>query len=198
MKHIIVGTDRVGSNSKRIADVVYDLYKEAGEDVEIIELTDVMKGLVASPQYGNVTHPVLKAATDKIEQSDGLIVVTPEYNGSFPGALKYFIDHFRYPEAFEARPVCFIGIGGMFGGLRPVEHLQQVFGYRNAYVFPQRIFVMNVWNHFKKTEQNPEGAFQDPLLLGLMKKQAHDFTIFVNSLKAAGLHAVAKTPGLHK
>ncbi|CAN5657965.1 hypothetical protein BH10BDE1_BH10BDE1_27130 [soil metagenome] len=192
MKHIIVGTDRVGSNSKRIADVLQGLYKAAGEDVEIIELQDVMKGLVASPQYGNVTHPVLKAATDKVEHSDGLIIVTPEYNGSFPGALKYFIDHLRYPEAFEARPICFVGIGGMFGGLRPVEHLQQVFGYRNAYVFPERIFVMNVWNQFKKTDANPDGVFQDQLILGLMKKQANDFSIFVNALKTAGLHSLTK------
>jgi chromate reductase, NAD(P)H dehydrogenase (quinone) len=192
MKHIIVGTDRVGSNSKRIADVIQGLYKSAGEDVEIIELMDVMKGLVASPQYGNVTHPILKAATDKVESSDGLIIITPEYNGSFPGALKYFIDHLRYPQAFEARPICFVGIGGMFGGLRPVEHLQQVFGYRNAYVFPERIFVMNVWNQFKQTEQNPEGRFQDQLILGLMKKQAQDFSIFVDALKTAGLHALVR------
>jgi chromate reductase, NAD(P)H dehydrogenase (quinone) len=192
MKHIIVGTDRVGSNSKRIADVIQGLYKSAGEDVEIIELMNVMKGLVASPQYGNVTHPVLKAATDKVESSDGLIIITPEYNGSFPGALKYFIDHLRYPQAFEARPICFVGIGGMFGGLRPVEHLQQVFGYRNAYVFPERIFVMNVWNQFKQTEQNPEGRFQDQLILGLMKKQAQDFSIFVDALKTAGLHALVR------
>jgi chromate reductase, NAD(P)H dehydrogenase (quinone) len=192
MKHIIVGTDRVGSNSKRIADVIQGLYKSAGEDVEIIELMNVMKGLVASPQYGNVTHPVLKAATDKVESSDGLIIITPEYNGSFPGALKYFIDHLRYPQAFEARPICFVGIGGMFGGLRPVEHLQQVFGYRNAYVFPERIFVMNVWNQFKQTEQNPEGRFQDQLILGLMKKQAQDYSIFVDALKTAGLHALVR------
>ncbi len=192
MKHIIVGTDRLHSNSQRMAEIVQGLYQANGEAVEIIEIKDIMKGLVASPQYGNVTDPLLKAATDKVEKSDGLIIITPEYNGSFPGALKYFIDHLRYPDAFEARPVCFVGIGGMFGGLRPVEHLQQVFGYRNAYVFPERIFVMNVWNHFKKSDSNPDGAFQDQLILGLLMKQAKNFTTFVESLKTARLHALTK------
>lgn len=192
MKHIIVGTDRLGSNSAKIAELIQSIYKRLGEDVEIIKLQDVMKGLVASPQYGNVTDPVLKTATDKIENSEGLIVVAPEYNGSMPGALKYFIDHLRYPEAFEARPVCFIGLGGMFGGLRPVEHLQQVFGYRNAYVFPERIFIMNVWNHLKKTDSNPEGLLQDKLILGLLEKQARDFRIFVDALKTSGLHPLTR------
>lgn len=192
MKHIIVGTDRLGSNSKRIADLVHSIYKKLGEDVEIIQLQDVMKGLVASPQYGNVQDPILKTATDKIENSDGLIIIAPEYNGSFPGALKYFIDHLRYPQAFEARPVCFVGLGGMFGGLRPVEHLQQVFGYRNAYVFPERIFIMNVWNHFKKSDTNPEGKFQDAMIIGLLEKQARDFRIFVDALKGAKLHPATR------
>lgn len=188
MKYIIVGTDRVGSNSKKIADLVQGIYKAQGEEVEVLELQNVMKGLVASPQYGNVTDPILKTATEKIEKSDGLVIVAPEYNGSMPGALKYFIDHLKYPDAFEGRPVCFIGLGGMFGGLRPVEHLQQVFGYRNAYVFPERIFIMNVWNHFKKSDTNPNGIFQDTLILGLLKKQAQDFSVFVDALKGAKLH----------
>lgn len=192
MKYIIVGTDRVGSNSKRVADIVQKIYKEQGEEVELLELQTVMKGLVASPQYGNVTDPTLLAAVKKVDQSDGLIVVAPEYNGSMPGALKYFIDHLKYPDAFEGRPVCFIGLGGMFGGLRPVEHLQQVFGYRNSYVFPERIFIINVWNHFKKTDTNPNGEFRDALILGLMKTQARDFSRFVEALKGAKLHTLTR------
>ncbi len=193
MKYIIVGTDRVGSNSKRIALVVQNIYKDLGEDVELIELQEVMKGLVASPQYGNVTDPVLLQAVKKIDQSDGLIIVSPEYNGSMPGALKYFIDHLKFPDAFQSRPVCFIGLGGMFGGLRPVEHLQQVFGYRNSFVFPERIFIMNVWNQFKKTDTNPDGEFRDSLILGLMKNQAQDFSIFIDALKTSKLHTLTRT-----
>ena len=46
---------------------------------------------------------------------------------------------------FEGRPVCYVGIAsGQFAGLRPVEHLQQVFGYRNAFNFPRRVFVPSV------------------------------------------------------
>ena len=193
MKHIIVGTDRPGSNSRKVAELIKDLYRsQHDEDVEILDLQDIVKGLQSGPQYGNVTDSVLTAAATKVEKSDGLIVVVPEYNGSMPGVLKYFIDHLKYPDAFEARPVCFVGLGGMFGGLRPVEHLQQVFGYRNSFVFPERIFLINVFQHYKKTEANPEGRLKDPVILGLLEKQTTGFRTFVDALKSCGLHANTK------
>lgn len=193
MKHIIVGTDRPGSNSRKVAELIQEIYrKNHSEEVEILDLQDIVKGLQSGPQYGNVTDSVLTVAANKVEKSDGLIVVVPEYNGSMPGVLKYFIDHLKYPDAFEARPVCFVGLGGMFGGLRPVEHLQQVFGYRNSFMFPERIFLINVFQHYKKTEANPEGRLKDPLILSLLEKQAAGFRTFVDALKTCGLHTSTK------
>lgn len=193
MKHIIVGTDRPGSNSRKVAELIQEIYrKNHSEEVEILDLQDIVKGLQSGPQYGNVTDSILTVAANKVEKSDGLIVVVPEYNGSMPGVLKYFIDHLKYPDAFEARPVCFVGLGGMFGGLRPVEHLQQVFGYRNSFMFPERIFLINVFQHYKKTEANPEGRLKDPLILSLMEKQAAGFRTFVDALKTCGLHTPTK------
>ncbi|MDZ4084291.1 MAG: NADPH-dependent oxidoreductase, partial [Bdellovibrionales bacterium] len=78
------------------------------------------------------------------------------------------------------------------GGLRPVEHLQQVFGYRNSFMFPERIFLINVFQHYKKTEANPEGRLKDPLILSLMEKQAAGFRTFVDALKTCGLHTSTK------
>ncbi len=77
MKHIIVGTDRAGSNSRKVAELVYGMYQEQGEDIEILDLKDIAKGFADGSQYGNVTHPILKSAAYKIEKSDGLIVVVP-------------------------------------------------------------------------------------------------------------------------
>jgi NAD(P)H-dependent FMN reductase len=176
-----------------IAEIMQGLYRQNGEEVELLDLREIARGFADGPQYGDVKNPILVEAASKIEKSDGLIIVVPEYNGSMPGALKYFIDHLKYPEAFEARPVAFIGLGGMFGGLRPVEHLQGVFGYRNSFIYPERVFILNVWNHFKKTEANPSGEFKDPLLLQLMDKQVRGFQAFVNALKQVGLHTSNRT-----
>ncbi len=58
------------------------------------------------------------------------VVVTPEYNHSFPGPLKAAID--RHVTPWQAKPVGFVSYGGISGGLRAVEHLRQVFAELHA------------------------------------------------------------------
>ncbi|UYL08139.1 NAD(P)H-dependent oxidoreductase [Bdellovibrio sp. SKB1291214] len=183
MKYIIAGTDRPDSKTLKLAEYVQRLYKEQGEAVEIIDLKDVKAHLHTGPHYGK-EHSGLQPYLDKLVASEGLIVICPEYNGSMPGALKYFIDHMKFPETFEYRPVCFIGLGWMFGGLRPVEHLQQIFGYRNAFIFPERIFITNA-----PKVLDDQGEPQDEMIKKLLVKQITGFRNFVSALSAFKLDA---------
>ncbi|MNL25971.1 FMN-dependent NADPH-azoreductase [compost metagenome] len=183
MKYIIAGTDRPDSNTLKVAKYVQSLYSSLGETTEIIDLRAAKEHLHADLQYGKQSEG-MRPYMDKVLTSDGLIVVCPEYNGSMPGVLKYFIDHLKFPESFEYRPVCFIGIGGMFGGLRPVEHLQQIFGYRNAFIFPECVFIMNVFKIF-----NAEGQPTDDLIKQLLLRQAQGFQKFSKALAGAKLDA---------
>src|SRR5688572_18710856 len=106
MKHIVVGTDRPDSNTQKVADYIAGVYAAMGEQVGFIQMSEAAKGMIGGPQYGTIRDERLKAECDKVLASEGLIVVVPEYNGSYPGILKYFIDHLKFPEAFEYRPVC--------------------------------------------------------------------------------------------
>ena len=118
-------------------------------------------------------------SADAILRSAGLHVVTPEYNGSVPGVLKYFIDMLKFPESFEKRPVCFTGLGaGIWGALRPVEQLQAIFGYRNAYLFPERVFLPRINDLL-----DDAGRLKDPELLQRLKSQAEGFVDFVERLQ---------------
>jgi NAD(P)H-dependent FMN reductase len=183
MKYIISGTDRTNSNSLKVSKYIQGLYRDLGEEVGIIDLCEVRRELAGGPHYGANQPASLQLEMNKVVSSDGLIVVCPEYNGSMPGILKYYIDHMKFPDCFEYRPVCFVGLGGLFGGIRPVEHLQQVFGYRNAFIYPQRVFLMNV----HKIMQDEVVA--DPLMAGLLKSQAEGFQKFTKALHVAKLDA---------
>ena len=183
MKYIISGTDREGSTTLVISKIIQRIYSQLGESVEIIDLKNIKHLLFQGPLYGQVLPKELDEVMNKILHCDGLIVVVPEYNGSMPGILKYFIDHMKFPETFEYRPVCFVGLGGMFGGLRPVEHLQGVFGYRNAFVFPKRVFLMNVWKQVK------DGELTDANSQKLLELQAQDFQKFTKALASEKIHA---------
>lgn len=182
MKHIIVGTNRPDSRSLHIAKAVHQIYSEMQEEVEIIELEKVGVDQL-SGKYQGEKPSAMAEAIEKIDQSEGLIFVVPEYNGSFPGALKYFIDHWNYPTSFEHRPMCFIGLGWQWGGLRPVEHLQQVVGYRDAYVFPKRVFMQNIGNVIEE-----DGSIEAGMNARL-EIQAEGFCRFVKALKTEKLHA---------
>ena len=182
MKYIISGTNRPASRTLQICQVIQRLYAEAGETVGIIDLQDLSLNEVLG-HYGDTAPEKMKLAVQNINTADGLIVVCPEYNGSYPGALKYFIDHWSYPASFEYRPVAFVGLGATFGGLRPVEHLQGIFGYRNAFMYPERVFLFNVWTLVSN------GEITDPKILDLLKSQVHGFQAFTKALSAAGLDA---------
>jgi chromate reductase, NAD(P)H dehydrogenase (quinone) len=148
---IIVGTNRSGSVSAQVAAFVAKVYNELGVNNRVLDIADLPPETFSPNAYVE-KPPLVVEFTEQILASSGLFVVTPEYNGSMAGALKLFIDMLPFPESFEDRPVSYIGISaGQFGGLRPVEHLQQVFGYRNALNFPRRVFIPAVGSVMKQS-----------------------------------------------
>ncbi len=183
MIYIISGTDRKGSKTLEVAKIVQREFKLLNQETHILDLADLPLNTLHVANYGKNIPPLIRDVVDKLDKADGILVVTPEYNGSFPGILKYFIDHFSYPETFEYRPVAFIGLGWRFGGLRPVEHLQQVFNYRNSYVFPERIFITNAPQVVADGELKDENCFK------LLQKQAKGFMKFIQALKSQGIDA---------
>src|ERR671917_2289865 len=63
--------------------------------------------------------------SSRIGAADAFVVVTPEYNHSYPGPLKTAID--SVSREWRAKPVGFVCYGGLSGGLRAVEQLRLVF-----------------------------------------------------------------------
>ncbi len=184
MKYIISGTNRPNSRSRQVSNLIQKLYAENGEKVEILDLIDLPFEHLTGHHYGGKgLHQTWEQAVAKVNAAEGLIFVVPEYNGSLPGALKYFIDHWIFPDSFEARPVCFVGLGGIFGGLRPIEHLQQIMAYRNAFQHPQRVFLMNIF----KTLQ--DGQIIEPVSAQLLKDQVVGFQKFCKALQSQEIDA---------
>jgi len=178
MISLLIGTNRPDCNTRKVAAHVEELYKSIGVPLHVIDLAHLPQEIFSPSSYAEKPksfHPF----ADAILKSSGLVVVTPEYNGSMPGVLKYFIDMLKFPESFESRPVCFVGLAaGIWGGLRPVEQLQQIFGYRNAYIYPDRVFIHQINNAL-----DANGWLTRPDILERLKAQAEGFVKFVEKLK---------------
>ena len=170
---IISGTNRPGSNTLRMARRVEQHYQALQCPCELYSLTELPHEIFQPTSYASKPTAFVEVQ-QRVLRSGGLHVVTPEYNGSFPGVLKYFIDMLKFPESFEHKPVAFTGVAaGVWGALRAVEQLQQVFGYRNAYVFPDRVFVPGVGNKF-----DADGRLVDSAIDDRLAKQARGFSEF--------------------
>jgi chromate reductase len=171
---LIVGTNRHGSNTRKVAKCIEAIYAELKVPLRVLDLAQLPPEIFASTSYAQKPASFTPFA-DAILESTGLVIVTPEYNGSVPGVLKYFIDMLKFPESFEKRPVCFVGLSaGIWGALRPIEQLQQIFGYRNAYIFPERVFLPGINGLL-----DPQGNLDHAELQERLKTQAQGFIEFV-------------------
>lgn len=176
---VIAGTNRPGARSRAVAHRLVARYQALGTvDVKLLDLADLPLE-VASPTAYATKPEAFAPFAEAVLDSDGLHMVSPEYNGGMPGILKLFIDLLPFPESFEARPVAFVGVAaGRFGALRPIEQLQGIFGYRNAHVFPPRVFIAGA-----ASTLDPTGEPTDAFLRGLLDDQVTGFVDFVQRLR---------------
>ena len=94
--------------------------------VDVVDLAEVDIPAVLPMRH----TPEVQAYAERIDRADAFVVVTPEYNHSYPASLKQAIDVLNAP--WRRKPVAFVSYGGLSGGLRAVEHLRQVFAELHA------------------------------------------------------------------
>ena len=105
----------------------------------------------------------------RIEAADAIVVVTPEYNHSFPGPLKTAIDSLK--TQWQGKPVGFVSYGGISGGLRAVEPLRIVFAELHAVTVRDVVTFPMAWSKFDgngdPVETEVVGVAADALLNNL-------------------------------
>lgn len=165
---IISGTDRPNSYALKVSNYIQREITKLGYDAIVIDLQEFPIVDVAGGRYGDEIESI-KTYNKPILESDGMLFVVPEYNGSFPGILKLFIDYLPFPSAFKNVPIAFVGeAGGAFGALRAVEQLQMVAAYRMAFQYPERVFINRVKDNFD-VETGPKIPLQNELMQSMIK-----------------------------
>lgn len=175
---LLIGTNRPDANSRKIALEIEAIYKDLTVETKVLDLINLPLELFTPEAYAEKPE-AFKSFANAVLNAEGLHVVTPEYNGGFPGVLKYFIDMLPFPESFEGRAVAFTGVAaGQFGALRPVEQLQQLFSYRNGYLYPNRVFIPGVHSVL-----DDSGKLTDEKLKERLISQAEGFAKFVKQVR---------------
>ena len=174
---IISGTNRPNSHAMKVSRVILGHYQKLGANVELFGLGEMPREVFDPSSYAT-KPPKMIEIQQRVLNSLALHIISPEYNGSFPGVLKYFIDMLKFPESFDRKPVAFVGeAAGTWGAIRAVEQLQLIFSYRNAHIFPGRVFIPGVMGKF-----DAESKLNDPDLDKRLAQQAADFVTFATTL----------------
>ena len=144
---VIVGSVRRGRLSIRVARFMRNKLREAGIDAPLLDLAEI--GLPVMEERLHMRDdppPGLAHFAKAIAESDGVVVVSPEYHGSIPGVLKNALDYLR--SEWDRKPVGIVTVsGGGFGGVQVHNHLQLLFLRLNA-VPVAAIAVSNVATSF--------------------------------------------------
>jgi NAD(P)H-dependent FMN reductase len=174
---VISGTNRPGSNTRKVAAAIQEMLHRTDQETTLIDLAELPLEIFAGASYADKPDG-FAAFQEVVLSADGLLSVVPEYNGSFPGALKYFIDMLRFPESLYEKPAAFVGLSaGRWGGVRAVEHLEMVFQYRHAHLFGRRCFIPRI-----STVLDDSGSIADPGTAGRLEKTVTDFAVFCAAL----------------
>jgi NAD(P)H-dependent FMN reductase len=174
---VISGTNRPGANTRKVAHAVEETLRDAGEPVTLLDLAELPPELFSPASYA-AKPDSFAPFQQSVLAAGGLLVVTPEYNGSFPGVLKYFIDMLRFPDSLAGKPACFVGLAdGRWGGLRAVEQLEMVFQYRGAHLYGRRLFLPDV-----SALLDGEGRFNDPVVADRLRETVLGFVSFCRLL----------------
>ncbi|MCC5577759.1 NAD(P)H-dependent oxidoreductase [Microtetraspora sp. AC03309] len=181
---IIVGSVREGRFGPVVASWVAEQARvHGGFDVEVVDLADVEIPLTlpaVSPKFAGDSYPrpeAMASLTSRLEEADAFILVTPEYNHSYPASLKAAIDwHFTQ---WTAKPVAFVSYGGAAGGRHAVLHLENVFTelhavtIRDGLAFPK---YFTAWQ---------DGQPLDPEVSGYAKTMLDQLAWWAAALSAA-------------
>ncbi|MFF3326743.1 NADPH-dependent FMN reductase [Streptomyces sp. NPDC002889] len=157
---VIVGSTRDGRFGPVIAD--WFLSRAALREDFSVELVDLVEAELPTALSYNPSPEVraeLAKVSPKLAGADAFVVLTPEYNHSFPAALKSLID-WHYTE-WQAKPVAFVSYGGISGGLRAVEQLRQVFAEMHAVTVRDTVSFHNARAHFDDAGQHRDPAGPD-------------------------------------
>jgi chromate reductase len=137
---IISGTNRDEALSPTVAGAYEELAKDVGLDAEIIDLRHLPHDFIISALYDKAgKHPEFNKLRKKMTEANKFVFIVPEYNGSFPGVLKAFIDGLDYPDTFTNKKAAMVGVSaGLLGSSHAMSHLTDILNYCGTHVLARK------------------------------------------------------------
>ncbi|MDE0471299.1 MAG: NAD(P)H-dependent oxidoreductase [Ekhidna sp.] len=171
---IISGTNRENANSLKIARQYQNILQAKGQEASIIDLKKLPEDFLTNSFYENKeANEAFQPLMNQMKASQKFIFIVPEYNGSFPGILKLFIDALEFPETLKNKKCALVGLSaGVQGSVLAMSHLTDIFNYLAMHVLAQKIKLMGI------NDRMSEDGVTDEIGIQLLEEQAAAFINF--------------------
>jgi chromate reductase, NAD(P)H dehydrogenase (quinone) len=141
---VICCTNRPNNLSSKVARWFAKHLEEQGGIVNYFSLEDLPKCFPEGDLYGARTKAFSDLVETHISRFSKLVFVIPEYNASFPGVFKSFIDALP-KETWSTSKIALIGTStGRGGNARGIDHLTNILHYLGANVFGNKMLVSSM------------------------------------------------------
>ena len=172
---IICGTNRKNSVSKKVSLYYQEMLEKRGVKSEIIDLAKLPHDFIESGLYENSgKNESFARKRELMLNTKKYVFIVGEYNGSFPGVLKVFIDGLQFPDTFVDKKCALVGLSaGVQGGGLALSHLTDILNYCGTHVLALKPKLARVSEFFK------DGQFvNNDLYEELMQQQADQIVEF--------------------
>ncbi len=139
---ILVGSLNKDSINMKLAKLLTDIFSNKAE----FNFIDLAEFPLYSPQLQEDYPAAISKIKTEIEQSDGVMIFTPEYNRSIPGSLKNALDWISRPNdvknPFLEKKVAVLGVSpGKLGTALAQRHLREILVFFGADIFSGELYL---------------------------------------------------------
>lgn len=167
---IICATHRPKNQTNKVVLLYKEILEARGVKVKVLQMNELPQDFLYSDSFGNRTSFTDELIEDKLLPAEKLIVVSPEYNGSYPGIFKAFLDGVK-PHIWKGKKVALVGVAsGRAGNLRGMDHLTDVLHHLRMEVFSFKVPISRV-DELLGEDKN----IDDPETRSILTAQAEEF-----------------------
>jgi NAD(P)H-dependent FMN reductase len=147
---ILLGSARPHANSAKVMNIVRKSFLDEPDVTLDIVDPRYMELPVPGPESNkDAVEKVSQSLQARLKNADGVLLLTPEYDGTISAVMKLLIEYLGYPSVLYGKPVSLIGIaGGRIGAYRALEHLRSIATHIGCHVLPGSISVGGAYGLF--------------------------------------------------
>ena len=167
---IISATNRPQSNTLKIAQNYAQLIEKQGVKTKLFSLEQLPADFIITDLYNKRSENFQQLLNEFIIPAEKFVFIVPEYNGSFPGVLKTFLDAV-HPDTNRSKKVALVGVAtGRAGNLRGMDHLTGILHYLGMHILPNKQPISSVLALL-----NADGSLKDENTIKALEKQIGEF-----------------------